>query len=94
MVRDTMRSDKYPDDWDAIREMVYERDDYECANCGRSDVELHCHHIVPIHKGGTHNLSNLKTVCRPCHMALHDNRPFAPTHDRYVDSSDNTGFVR
>lgn len=100
MVKQSIESGKYPDDWDVIRQSVYERDDYECCNCGRSETELHAHHIVPLSKGGTNKKTNLKTVCRECHMALHDNRPFAPTHDRYVgkgvpdENNDNVGFVR
>lgn len=50
-----------------------------CQNCGRrggpkGNSELHAHHIVPKSKGGTHKLSNLKTVCSECHKAIHGNR--------------------
>jgi 5-methylcytosine-specific restriction protein A len=26
-----------------------------------------CDHIVPVSQGGTHNLSNLRAACDPCH---------------------------
>lgn len=80
MVRDIMSRDSYPDNWDSIRHEVYERDNYQCCNCGRSELELHAHHIVPLSKGGTNNKDNLITVCRGCHMAIHNHRPVAPTH--------------
>lgn len=76
-------SEGYPSDWGSRRKEVYRRDDYTCQNCGaqggsRGDIELHAHHIVPKSKGGTHNTSNLKTLCKDCHDAIHGNS-VAPT---------------
>lgn len=83
-------SSKYPSDWQQRRKKVYQRDGYECQNCGakggsKGDVQIHAHHIVPISSGGTHKLSNLKTVCQDCHTAIH-NQTQAPT----ADTSQNT----
>lgn len=69
--------DSYPDDWDERRRAIYQRDGYECQNCGRrggvaGDTELHCHHIVPKSEGGSHAKSNLVTLCRDCHNQVHD----------------------
>jgi 5-methylcytosine-specific restriction endonuclease McrA len=61
----------YPDDWDDLRRIVYARDGYRCMNCGASGVELHAHHIVPLSRGGTNNLTNLTTLCERCHTLLH-----------------------
>ena len=68
--------DDYPSDWDSRRKEVYSRDNYECQNCGakggsEGNAELHAHHIVPISNGGVHELSNLKTMCKGCHNAIH-----------------------
>ena len=68
--------DGYPSDWDSRRKEVYSRDNYECQNCGakggsKGNAELHAHHIVPVSKGGVHELSNLKTMCKGCHDAIH-----------------------
>jgi len=73
----------YPADWNRIRKEVYSRDRHTCQNCGykggpRGDAELHAHHIVPKSKGGTHNKSNLQTVCKDCHNAIHGSS-LAPT---------------
>lgn len=76
-------SKQYPSDWDQRRKKVYQRDNYTCQNCGarggpKGDYELHAHHIVPKSKGGTHKISNLKTMCEYCHSAIH-NDVMAPT---------------
>lgn len=67
---------KYPSDWDTRRQKTYNRDNYTCQNCGRKggirgDAELHAHHIVPVSSGGSHQLSNLKTLCAECHSKVH-----------------------
>jgi hypothetical protein len=54
-----------------------------CQNCGKlggsqGHAELHAHHIVPKSKGGAHSKSNLVTVCKQCHNAIHGNS-YAPT---------------
>lgn len=73
----------YPSDWDSRRKSVYQRDGYQCQNCGsaggsKGNTELHAHHIVPKAQGGTHKKSNLITVCKDCHNSIHGNKP-APT---------------
>lgn len=79
-------STDYPSDWDTRRKDVYQRDGYQCQNCGRDggphgSAELHAHHIVPKSKGGTHQRSNLVTVCKDCHNAIHGDSS-APTSNR------------
>lgn len=74
----------YPDDWHARRRQVYQRDEWTCQNCGRQggpfgDVELHCHHVVPKARGGSHRVSNLVTLCDDCHRAVHNRSAVAPT---------------
>jgi 5-methylcytosine-specific restriction enzyme A len=75
---------EYPDDWESRRQRVYRRDEYQCVNCQHrggphGDVELHAHHIVPKSRGGVHTLSNLITVCKACHIAIHNRDAVAPT---------------
>lgn len=74
----------YPPDWDQRRREVYQRDRYQCQNCERrggrhGDHELHCHHIVPKGRGGVHDLTNLITLCKACHNAVHKPHALAPT---------------
>lgn len=80
-------SSEYPSDWESRRRNVYSRDNYTCQNCGanggtRGSAELHAHHIVPKSKGGSHKKSNLVTLCRECHGAIHGSRD-APTTNLY-----------
>ncbi|SDZ78869.1 HNH endonuclease [Haloplanus vescus] len=72
-----MARGNYPPDWDERRRRVYQRDNYTCQLCGRGggphgNLELHAHHRVPISQGGSHDLSNLTTLCRECHNRQHD----------------------
>lgn len=61
------------------REKCFERDGYKCVRCGSTKQ------LVPHHKDGSgqtdnpnHDLDNLETLCRKCHMALHDPNPHKP----------------
>jgi len=60
----------YPENWESIRKKALKRDGYQCGNCGSTN-RLHVHHIVPLSKDGTNNLSNLRTLCEGCHKKLH-----------------------
>lgn len=76
----------YPEDWDSRRRRVYRRDSHQCQKCNakggpRGDVELHAHHITPKSQGGSHELSNLETLCKSCHVSAH------PHMDAPTDSS-------
>jgi hypothetical protein len=96
----------YPSDWDSRRKEVYERDDYTCQNCGakggpKGGAELHAHHVVPKANGGTHEISNLQTVCSECHKAVHgdvtaptsrEKRPSSTSESGSRTSSDNRGL--
>lgn len=89
---------EYPPDWDSRRKEVYRRDNYTCQNCGvkggpNGGAELHAHHIVPKSKGGTHKLSNLKTVCSQCHNAIHGNGVARSTESTSNQSSAFADFV-
>lgn len=43
-----------------------------CANCEAINVRFHRHHIVPRHRGGTDNATNIAILCHPCHGLVHD----------------------
>ena len=78
-------TEKYPDNWDEIRREIYNRDNYECQACGAQggqggNTELHAHHKIPVSEGGSHEASNLVTLCQSCHNSQHN-------HDITGDSS-------
>ena len=83
----------YPSNWDSLRHRVYDRDDWCCSNCpaqGRhkGNAELHAHHIVPISKGGTHEISNLTTLCKKCHDSIHTSAMAPTAESRHDDAYD------
>lgn len=51
------------------RVYAFERAHGKCQNCGiyLQPAEWECDHIVPLSRGGTNDLSNLRVVCKPCH---------------------------
>ena len=64
----------YPPDW-SIRSAAVEARDRVCTNCGSSRT-LQAHHVVPLSKGGTNKLTNLKLLCERCHRREHGGKEF------------------
>ena len=65
---------KYPPDWNARREAVWERQQYQCGRCGtyKGDaVASEVHHIVHLEQGGSNSLENLVGLCVDCHALMH-----------------------
>jgi len=63
--------------WEYKRKVIIERDDFTCQECGalggpEGNVQLHVDHIKPQFAGGSNDLENLRTVCRECHMSMHE----------------------
>jgi ATP-dependent DNA helicase RecQ len=56
--------------WNTIRTFVLKRDGYRCVECGASQ-NLHVHHLVPRHLGGSDEPANLITLCAGCHATRH-----------------------
>lgn len=54
------------------REAALRRDDYTCQTCGAPATEAD--HILPVSKGGGHDLTNLRASCLPCNRRR-GNRP-------------------
>ena len=57
------------------RERVFNRDGRSCAICGTDEGEMHIDHIIPRKAGGTHDLDNLRVLCKSCNLrkgALND----------------------
>ena len=45
-------------------------DNWRCQSCGRAG-RLEVHHVKSMRDGGGNELSNLKTLCRTHHIAIH-----------------------
>lgn len=61
--------------WDGLRHIVWERDGGCCIHCS-APVSLDTCHIDHIISGkcGTNKISNLRTLCRRCHVLRADGR--------------------
>ena len=60
--------------WRRLRWSVLVRDSFTCQACGRvfPPDRLECDHIIPLANGGTDDMGNLQTLCRPCHARKTD----------------------
>lgn len=68
----------YPPDWDSRRATVFIIDGRFCSVCrSRSKSQLHVHHITPLSKGGSNQLSNLQVLCESCHSIKHGDMNFS-----------------
>ena len=50
---------KYPENWDKLRRVVYESAKYTCQFCGDRCQGINAHHIIALSKGGKNDLNNL-----------------------------------
>ena len=48
------------------RREVFARDQQRCQYCGRRGGDLTLDHVLPRHRGGTHQWDNLVAACRSC----------------------------
>lgn len=72
----------YPPDWENRKDEIIDRDGKLCSKCGRYRY-LHLHHINPLSRGGTNQISNLILLCEKCHSKRHGGRRFK---DVYTES--------
>ncbi len=60
---------------DKLRYQILRRDGFRCQLCGASQadgVRLHVDHIIPVSKGGTSDVENLRTLCDRCNLGKSD----------------------
>jgi hypothetical protein len=59
-------------EWDRIRSIVLDRDDYTCRGCGHRALKyMNVHHLE---ESGENIPDNLATICVACHAVLHMGR--------------------
>lgn len=59
-------------EWERIRRVVLERDNYTCIGCGHRALKfMNVHHLI---ETTTNEPENLTTVCVACHAVLHIGR--------------------
>jgi 5-methylcytosine-specific restriction protein A len=75
--------------WRVIRRLVWQRDENRCRHCGKPVLLKRCH-IDHIRSGklGTNKFSNLRTLCRRCHVLRAD-----PRHRGLIASALRDGVI-
>ena len=70
--RDPETKKRYGSQWRKIRALYVKAHPLceECLKHGRTIPVEQVHHIVPLSDGGTHDLSNLMSLCKSCHSAI------------------------
>ena len=71
--RDPSVRRKYGRAWKRIRDS-YVKEHPFCEQCFERGILVpvsEVHHKIPISKGGTHDRSNLMSLCRSCHNKIH-----------------------
>lgn len=61
----------------SLIETVLKRDDWTCHNCGKRGGKLEVHHSIPFADNPdlAFDIDNCITLCRPCHLSEHRNKP-------------------
>lgn len=61
-------------EWRALRQQVFERDNFTCVYCQAKPEgsDLHADHVLPRSRGGLSTLENLVCACRLCNCAKSD----------------------
>ena len=74
--RDPAINSRYDSEWRAIREQFIVSFPFcqVCRKYGRLVRADVVHHIKPLAEGGTHDFSNLISLCNRCHARIHAER--------------------
>ena len=70
--RDPETQKRYGSQWRKIRALYVKAHPLceECLRHGRTTPVQEVHHIIPLADGGTHDFSNLMSLCKSCHSAI------------------------
>jgi len=70
--RDPLSNKRYGRSWKRIRDRFIKAHPLceECRKQGRLTPAEEVHHILPLSKGGTNEMGNLLSLCKPCHSRI------------------------
>lgn len=58
--------------WQLLSRRLKKQANYRCQECNKKTGALETHHIKPVKEGGDFwSESNLKVLCRTCHIEKH-----------------------
>jgi hypothetical protein len=72
---------------EAIRQKVFERDNYTCRYCGSKSGPFHADHVYPWSKGGETSINNIVTACERCNVKKSSSVGIYPMPIGYFDKS-------
>lgn len=79
--------------WQIIRKQALERDKHLCQECLRNERYIEAKevdHIIEKASGGTDDLTNLQSLCTPCHKIKTNKKKIAPCNtDGWPTNSDH-----
>ena len=70
-------------EWALARSRALNRDGWRCRQCGRAG-RLQVHHLHSLQDGGTHEIENLRTLCREHHLDAH-RQPQTPEQQEWAN---------
>lgn len=77
-----------------IKSQILHLDNNTCLLCGKNE-NLSVDHILPIHSGGTNDISNLQTLCKTCNsLKMLDFVNFRKPFEKYYCHSCNRFHFR
>ena len=64
---------KYGRSWKRVRNSYIKEHPFceECFKDGKMVLAEEVHHILPVSRGGTNEVSNLMALCQSCHTKMH-----------------------
>ena len=77
LARDQFKQTRYADNTGSDAEYQRNRlrrlalDDYRCTTRGCNQRASTTHHVLPVSKGGSHAVANLRSICKKCHDREH-----------------------
>ena len=74
--RDKNTKKRYGNNWRKIRKCYVSKHPF-CEECFKKGILVpvdEVHHKIPLAEGGTHDESNLVSLCKTCHAKIHGER--------------------
>ena len=71
--------------WRLLAKKLKREAGFRCQECNKKTGALECHHIKPVKEGGDFwNESNLKVLCRACHVEKH-RKKIDEQYDKWIN---------
>lgn len=82
----------YPPDWAERCNQLKKLSFSKCQKCGIT-IGLQAHHVVPLSRGGSNKINNLKLLCRTCHLKEHNKEDFLSEYSGKLSIQDKVDII-